>query len=335
MKYGITLANLRRANQLWTSDSIHRRSVLYIPIDQASRAHEYLQERQLIDLNPHVEDAINTFEDSDILTFVVNGHSAEAVSSHPSVPVVRVPVKQLTYFPPSSSKNLDTKLSKHSFDHLSSTPPAGPRISPTPSKYDPSLPNNSLTSILAALPIAASTRDEIITRLSFDSISSNTTDRSRANSDEENSHELGEVGKPDCLEGLDELSLLQDEMSMLTPKAPGRHNPRIPARSSTRPVDAPSSLPKSSYVRSISSNSPPRFYVSQSHGTYVCTSQLEPSPAMEIPIRRSNTDRSMSGKSFNATGDIERTPSLRTIKTGTKDISLHSLAQKMQSSGHR
>ncbi|KZV66654.1 carbohydrate-binding module family 50 protein [Peniophora sp. CONT] len=38
LKYGITLSDLRKANQLWAHDSIHLRSTLLIPLDQARNA---------------------------------------------------------------------------------------------------------------------------------------------------------------------------------------------------------------------------------------------------------------------------------------------------------
>ena len=37
LKYGISLADLRRANHLWASDSIHLRKVLYIPFHLSTR----------------------------------------------------------------------------------------------------------------------------------------------------------------------------------------------------------------------------------------------------------------------------------------------------------
>jgi len=333
VKYGITLASLRRANQLWTSDSIHRRSVLYIPIDQATRAHEYIQEPRLISLTPDgSEDSTNVFEESYSSTPPVNGYNDRAEPpSNISVPVARVSARQLTYFPPSSNKNTDAK-------QTSPTVGSGTRISPTSSKYDPSLPNNSLTSILTALPIAASTRDEIITRLSFDSVSSSYTDRSRASSNEDHGHELNEVKKPKRRDVDNfKLNLYQDdidEASMPTPKGRTQNAPIPLYHQSLRQNHSISDLPtSSSHSRSLSSNSPPRFYVSQPHETYVRTSQLEPSPAMQIPIRRcSTTIDSSRVKKVQGNMGIERGHVLKEEKTRKDKRKLHSesLAQGLQ-----
>jgi len=123
-----------------------------------------------------------------------------------------------------------------------------------------------------------------------------------------------------------------DDMSMPTPTARPRKNslPPSPTTATRHP------LSKSSHVRSVSSCSPPRFYVSQPHETLVRTSQPEPSPAMEIPIRRSNTLSSASGRKLQATFGIERQPhNLSKDKRGAKDIGLHSLSQRMKLQDHQ
>ena len=336
LKYGITLASLRRANQLWTSDSIHRRSVLYIPIDQATRAREYIQEPTLISLTPDAEDTDNVFEESYSSMPPVN-HNHNAEPSNTAVPVTRVPASQLTYFPPSSNKNTDAKQTSPSVG-------SGTRISPTSSKYDPSLPSNSLTSILTALPIAASTRDEIITRLSFDSVSSSYTDRSRASSNEDLGHELNEVRKPKRFDvGKLRPSFHQDdidEVSMPTPKGHSQNAPIPLYHQSLRQNRSISDLPISSslpHSRSLSSTSPPRFYISQPHETHVRTSQLEPEPAMQIPIiRRSSAavdpSTTTTVKKVQGNLDIERGHVLKEGKTrkGHRKLHSESLGQRMQ-----
>ena len=330
LRYGITLANLRRANQLWTSDSIHRRSVLYIPIEAASRAQEYIQETNFIPVTTPgaSEEATNVFHDAYSFTSRFDGNKSDVGLTNPSINVVRVPAKQLTYFPPSSTKNLESRSSRHSLDNLNSD-----RLSPIPSnKHDLSLLNNSLTSILTALPIAASTRDKIITRLSFDSVSSSYSDTSRVSPDEENGHELGEVRKL-SRERKDKLivSLSNeadvDDMSMPTPKACQQTNslPPIPTTIVRQSSRASGSSSKSSHIRSISSCSPPRFYVSQPYESFIRTSQPEPSPAMEIPTRPS-TLGSASSKKLQATFGVKRKSS--------KDIDLHSIVQRMSLQDH-
>ena len=107
LKYGITLAELRRANQLWTSDSIHLRKVLYIPVDKTRHA-------------KHLREAlIETFMAADALPASVDpsdspetNHTSATDHDLPDIGKLtlrRVPASQLTYFPPSShtSSRLD------------------------------------------------------------------------------------------------------------------------------------------------------------------------------------------------------------------------------------
>ena len=312
------MANLRRANQLWTSDSIHRRDLLYIPVDQASRAREYIPEPKLISLTPDPSDESgNVFEHSYTSTSPLSESISEIDPPSPAVSILRVSAKQLSYFPPSSNKLLDITANGHPSTHHPYLQPTGtPRTSPSSNsnRYSPSSTNNPFTSILTALPINASTRDELITRLSLDSVSSSFTDRSRANSDEENGHELGEVAKKSRKYSNNISQDEIDESFMPTPRASQRPpNAILPVNSAPR-VTLSSSLPRpSSIARSLSSTSPPQFYVSQTQETYIRTSQLEPSPAMQLPNFRSNTvGRSLgrtTGRSLQGTFGIERTPS--------------------------
>ncbi|RPD55488.1 hypothetical protein L226DRAFT_615988 [Lentinus tigrinus ALCF2SS1-7] len=102
LKYGITLAELRRTNQLWTSDSIHLRKVLYIPVDKTRHA-------------KHLREAlIDTFMATDALPSSVDPPDApeanhtQNLSTDHNLPDMgkltlrRIPASQLTYFPPSS-----------------------------------------------------------------------------------------------------------------------------------------------------------------------------------------------------------------------------------------
>ncbi|KAF8971091.1 hypothetical protein BDZ97DRAFT_1651638 [Flammula alnicola] len=306
LKYGISLANLRRANQLWTSDTIHRRDVLYIPIDQASRVREYIPEPTLITFPSDSQDVeTSVFDSGATSTSSLDRENSDSVPPSPSVPIRRIPTKQLSYFPPSIHKNVDPGLLTEANSlYLQST--GGSRQN----RYTPSPASNSLTSILTALPIAASTRDEIITRLSFDSVSSSFSDRSRINSDEEDGHELDEVKRPKPLniEGND-VGEDVDELSMPTPKASQRLA-NAPSPNRNEPAVALSSLSKASHARSHSSTSPPRFYVSQANETFVRTSQMEPSPAMKLPNFRSSTMGRSSGRPLQESSRIERTSSL-------------------------
>jgi len=300
LKYGISLSDLRKANRLWSSDSIHRRELLYIPVDQASRAHEYIPEPSLMSFTPDEQDDVGSIFTS--TSGSVSPIGRENSNSISSAPIRRIPTKQLSYFPPSTNKVME-----------SDSPYLQPQSNTSgPSRYPFSSANNSLTSILTALPIAASTRDEIITRFSFDSVNSSFSDRSHTNSDEEPGHELGEVGtrkriheREDNENGnVDEV----DQLSVPTPKASQRPS-QLPNHKQPKATSS-SSLPKPSHIRSHSSTSPPRFYLSHANETYVRTSQMEPSPAMQLPVFQNSTVGRSAGKRGQANGGLVRTGSL-------------------------
>ena len=217
--------------------------------------------------------------------------SVEPSSTNLLIPIRKMPSRQLTFFPPSSNKILESDLIEHSQDasiHRHKSPTG------SNNRYMTSPASNSLGSILMALPIAASTRDEIITRLSFDSVSSSFSDRSRTSSDEDIGHELDDVAKHKSSRITKNICEDVDEMSMPTPKVSHLHSEILPSPQASR-VTSSSSLPKNSCVRSLSSASPPRFY-SQAYETSVRTYQMEPSPDMQFPTFRSHTVDRSSGK---------------------------------------
>ncbi|KAF8198060.1 peptidoglycan-binding LysM domain protein [Pholiota molesta] len=261
LKYGISLPNLRRANQLWPADSIHHRAVLYIPIDQASRAREHIPELNLITLSPDPQDETASIVSQATSASPLSRGNAGSVPPSPSAPVRKIPAKQLSYFPPSTHKTIDSPAS---------------------------LGETNITShILTG-------GDEIITRLSFDSVSSSFSDRSRINSDEDDGHELNEVKRPNPI-SVDE-SESEDGSTLPTPKASQRNSHAMRSRDGF----SSSSTSKSAHGGTHTSASPPQFYVSQAHETYVRTSQLEPSPAMNCPI----------SLSLQTNSTLERTSSL-------------------------
>ena len=101
LKYGIALPELRRANQLWTSDSIHIRKVLYIPVDKTRQA-IYVREA-LIDSTPRPDRQSPSHAQ----------HSSSRRDSPPpaeanlpdigKLTIRRIPASQLSYFPPPSN----------------------------------------------------------------------------------------------------------------------------------------------------------------------------------------------------------------------------------------
>jgi LysM repeat protein len=157
VKYGTTTTELRRANQLWSNDSIHLRQVLYIPVE-SDRAHLY---------------AIGAAQT-----------------------VIRMPVSQLSFFPPAPTKPTSKPLVDLSHAPLRHARSAtyNPSIIITPSSTPPRNSHaeeahtyslrrrnghhqRTLSSIFASIPIAA--------RLSLDS--------SPGGSPEGMEHELDEV----------------------------------------------------------------------------------------------------------------------------------------------
>ena len=305
LKYGISLSELRKANRLWASDSIHRRELLYIPVDKASRAHEYIPEPSLMSFTPDEHDDVGSVFTSTSASVSPISRESSISPSPPVVPIRRIPTKQLSYFPPSTNKAPESDMNGFSQSNT-------PYRQPPPynlSRYPSSSANSSLTSILTALPIAASTRDEIITRLSFDNVSSSFSDRSHTNSDEETGHELGEVAthkrhhRREHENGADEV-----ELSLPTPKS-SQPQSQLPIYKQPTATSS-SSLPKPPHTRSHSSTSPPRFYLSHGNETYVRTSQMEPSPAMQLPVFQNSTVGRSAGKRGQAAGGIVRTGSL-------------------------
>ena len=220
----------------------------------------------------------------------------EGVESAPTDPLIsvrRMPSNKLTFFPPSSNKNFESNLNGHFRDDGT---PSESRKSPARSnnRYISAPAINSLSSILTVFPIAASTRDEIVTRLSFDSVSSGFSERSRTNSDEDIGHELDDVAKHSSSRIPRAVCEDVSGMSVSTPKA--LQHPLYSQTFSQHGsrVTSSSSLPKNFHARSLSS--PPRFYVSQAHETSVRTYQMEPSPEMQLPTFKNHAVVHSSGR---------------------------------------
>lgn len=307
LKYGIPLAELRRANQLWTTDTIHLRKVLYIPIDKATRAQQFLLQSDLILLTP--DSSTSNLQALSSTPPITEARSKSMDSNDlPKGNICRVPASQLSFFPPSSTSQ---KASLQVPDYFSKTTQPRPLLKNTPNKpygqarFTPS-PVHSFTSILTALPIAASTRDDIIARLSFDSVSSSYTDSHRGSVYNEG-HEMGDVTRrwkgedQDTAENLDDLNT--------TPKATHRTTDiPLKVKSSTRTA----SLPRTLDSRAMFSTSPLSYIP---HRAYVRTQQMEPSPGMQLPSLRSSTLGRSAGKA-------ERSEPLKRIPGGKSRSSI-------------
>lgn len=248
LKYGITMSELRKANQLWASDSIHLRKVLYIPLDSKKRN----DQKPLIDL----ESTSEASSESDLTRD----------KSHLST-IRRIPASQLSFFPPSTKSPIpimmdpeDPLYSRHPY---SSTLPSRRAGSGTNS---PGQPSRTLTSILTAFPIAASTRDTIVSRLSFDS------ERSSVVDDQE--HELDEVRS----------SMMTVRPRLRSTSGKSADTPSHPSRLRD---SAQADSPRRHVLPSDSSEIPNqrKSWTHTDTGTRaaVRTVQLEPSPAMRVP----------------------------------------------------
>lgn len=176
LRYGIPLAELRQINQLWASDPIHLRDVLYIPVDKVTRTLSSPDPLQ------HSDSCANALED---------GPSISRLDLPPSATIQRIPSSQLSFFPPSPPAHRRRQRRRSLTD--SQIPRSQPATLSRSHTRNHSHHSTSLSSLLTALPTAASTRNSIVPRLSFDSISSSFDDRSRSQSDNEENHELEEV----------------------------------------------------------------------------------------------------------------------------------------------
>ncbi|OJT07296.1 hypothetical protein TRAPUB_1849 [Trametes pubescens] len=93
LKYGISLAELRRANQLWTSDTIHLRDTLYIPVDKARHVRHL--KNALLD-----SDAQPTHSDTTSSHAGPTSEPGQAAPEASEYTLRKVPASQLSYFPP-------------------------------------------------------------------------------------------------------------------------------------------------------------------------------------------------------------------------------------------
>ncbi|KAL1745676.1 hypothetical protein HDZ31DRAFT_35898 [Schizophyllum fasciatum] len=164
IKYGIAMTDLRRANSMWTNDTIHLRKVLYIPIDKASRI------PQLAVATP--KDAPSRSNPEVHITPA----NESGLGGAGQATLRRVPASRLSYFPPQSPSfisprtSLDSSFPAPFHKHArSSTAPASSSSSPP-----------TISSLLNAFPI----------RLSFESTTSAST------TDSEEHVELADVRRP-------------------------------------------------------------------------------------------------------------------------------------------
>lgn len=268
LKYGITVAELRRSNQLWASDSIHLRKVLYIPLGHA----------KLPFLNAAVTpDNITENLQSRSATSIPEDISPDSASdgarrTFSSYTVRRIPATRLSFFPPSQPILPSTSPARSPYPFPATHPSASP-VLPHESSQIPAresflrssstavgamLRPHALSSLVSALPFSASTRDEIISRLSFESASTSTT----GTGSDEDDLELTTVPP--------------------TPHLRPKYTSPVPFATPQRRRRGPRS------GKDASSPAPEEIALVQSVGP-VRTVQMEPIPAMQLPSRMSRS----------------------------------------------
>ncbi|KAG8694051.1 hypothetical protein FRC08_008733, partial [Ceratobasidium sp. 394] len=94
LRYGVSLADIRRVNKLWAADSIHLRSVLYIPLT-ANLKLGYSS--NLIDLRtPNQEHNAELSSETS-----ASADDASSPTTAPDAPTIQhVPASELSFFPP-------------------------------------------------------------------------------------------------------------------------------------------------------------------------------------------------------------------------------------------
>jgi len=169
LKYGISMADLRKANQMWPSDSIHLRKSLNVPVNKA---------RKLKKLNV------------DAPTEDQRTSSSSSTASHETMPDIRrIPVSHLSFFPqgpPPDASPINTAATNPQRPRTSGqSNPSGSGLSPSPN------PSSIFSTLPRAFPIA---KDAIMSRLSLDS--------GGTPPNEEQEHEMGVVGRGAGADGI-------------------------------------------------------------------------------------------------------------------------------------
>ncbi|KAH8107775.1 hypothetical protein BXZ70DRAFT_1060467 [Cristinia sonorae] len=206
LKYGVSLAELRKANQMWTSDTIHLRKELYIPLDKTQKS----KQLSLALVDSRVGSSLPTPEREPMSDSSDSPRDDTADLGQHKLTIKRIPASQLSYFPPPSRTSALDGPSIQTMPRSHSDHPPRPALSPDlfssnfTSPHPQHLANHTgvpiqissaiqplrsqFTSLFNALPIAPSTRDTLMARLSFESGASTPTQAS-----EEQELEMGDV----------------------------------------------------------------------------------------------------------------------------------------------
>ncbi|THH18744.1 hypothetical protein EW146_g2280 [Bondarzewia mesenterica] len=283
LKYGIALAELRRANQLWASDSIHLRKVLYIPVEKARHVKYVLEDATADGPQPASTEMLQLHTDPDGNSDSASKGTSRTFSHYT---IRRIPAARLSFFPPSRS-HFASSVNSPSRPHLSRTASLDSSrafplesssrsstmgsalrhsltTSSTPTSTPPLRPH-ALSTFVSALPFSASTRDEIFSRLSIESASTSTT------GSDEQEHELAVV------------PTTPRPRPKRNPPTPFAASPRKNGRTSPYAPEQIALVPSTGAVRSI---------------------QMEPVPAMQLPARISRS--SSASKAGQESGLVRR-----------------------------
>ncbi|GJE92766.1 LysM peptidoglycan-binding domain-containing protein [Phanerochaete sordida] len=306
LKYGISLADLRRANQMWPSDPIHLRKVLYIPLDKSHKAKDFVLSQLELNSTSSSLDEQPTGED---VKPSVNGAGS-------SLTIRRVPASHLSFFPPPSSNSLSSSAASNSHTLPRSANSSRRRdaipfeVTPSNSSYLTTstsllIPDTTAASVLA-VPLATSPsgRSQIPTlsslfsnlpigRISFDS---STSTPSQVSDDHE--HEMSDVSHRNSLD--EPRDRRYDRPHVPAAKA----SPNAKASAQSRGVElrlyteaqggafAKGAAPRGTRMSPARTKDPTQAaaYTSPDRRVpvpeTVRTAQMEPSPAMQLPLRR-------------------------------------------------
>ncbi|KAF9653978.1 hypothetical protein BDM02DRAFT_3182405 [Thelephora ganbajun] len=171
LKYGISMADLRKANQMWPSDSIHLRRSLNVPVNKASKLKQ-------LSVDGPMEPQRTSPSSSTV--------------SLATIPDIRwIPASHLSFFPQGSPSisPVDTVVTDAQHPYIPG------RFSSSGSGLSPIPPSSNSSSIFSTLPRAFPiAKDVIMSRLSLDSVGTPPK--------EEQEHEMGVVGRNSGVNGI-------------------------------------------------------------------------------------------------------------------------------------
>ncbi|KIP06540.1 carbohydrate-binding module family 50 protein [Phlebiopsis gigantea 11061_1 CR5-6] len=311
LKYGISLADLRKANQLWPSDPIHLRKVLYIPLDKSHKAKELVLSHLELNSTQPSDNALPTVIPTEGVM------KAPMNSSETALTIRRVPASQLSFFPPPSTSSLSSSAVKsRTMPHSAYVPR---RRDPIPFETVPSnssaaslstsvsVPSSTALTSALSIPVSSSPsgRGQIpslstffsslpLGRISFDSSASTPSQMS-----DDQEHEMNDVSHRNSFEDSRERRPDRQHFTPLTASVKSKNSAQqdaVELRSyaplSTGPF--PDKRPISGGLRSMPTTPTKRdkrgHYISPERNIPILseairTSQLEPSPMMRLPFK--------------------------------------------------